>query len=147
MHEAPGENTRQHKTDELNRQALDIRVSDSVTSFTLSKQALDLATSVNYIKGIAEGLRTLAFCNIRLSKHEDALPKEKKIQNEDAYDPCVYVSTKKLNDIVEIRVKDNGSGISPTILDKIFQPFFTTKPTGQGTALGLSYDIIKAHGR
>jgi signal transduction histidine kinase len=45
-------------------------------------------------------------------------------------------------------VRDNGSGIPPKIMDKIFQPFFTTKPTGQGTGLGLSisYDIIKAHG-
>ncbi len=49
---------------------------------------------------------------------------------------------------IEIRVKDNGNGISQKVLDKIFQPFFTTKPTGQGTGLGLSlsYDIIKAHG-
>jgi signal transduction histidine kinase len=64
------------------------------------------------------------------------------------YEPLVIVSTKKLNDKVEIKVKDNGNGIPQKILDKIFQPFFTTKPTGQGTGLGLSlaYDIIKAHG-
>ncbi len=62
--------------------------------------------------------------------------------------PRVSVSTKKINDKVEIRVKDNGNGISQNLKDKIFQPFFTTKPTGQGTGLGLSlsYDIIKAHG-
>jgi two-component system, NtrC family, sensor kinase len=64
------------------------------------------------------------------------------------YEPTVSVSTKKINGKVEIKVKDNGNGIPQKILDKIFQPFFTTKPTGQGTGLGLSlsYDIIKAHG-
>jgi two-component system NtrC family sensor kinase len=62
--------------------------------------------------------------------------------------PTVWVSTKKEGDKVYISVKDNGNGIPQKIVDKIFQPFFTTKPTGQGTGLGLSlsYDIIKAHG-
>ena len=65
------------------------------------------------------------------------------------YEPTVTVSTRKIADKIEIRVKDNGNGIPQKILDKIFQPFFTTKPTGQGTGLGLSlaYDIItKGHG-
>jgi signal transduction histidine kinase len=64
------------------------------------------------------------------------------------YEPLVSVQTKKVNDKIEIIVKDNGNGIPKNIVDKIFQPFFTTKPTGQGTGLGLSlaYDIIKAHG-
>ena len=64
------------------------------------------------------------------------------------YEPTVSVSTKKVNNHVEIKVSDNGNGIPQKALDKIFQPFFTTKPTGQGTGLGLSlsYDIIKAHG-
>jgi signal transduction histidine kinase len=66
----------------------------------------------------------------------------------DEYEPTVLVSTRNLNDKIEIKVKDNGMGISKSLVEKIFQPFFTTKPTGQGTGLGLSlaYDIIKAHG-
>ena len=73
---------------------------------------------------------------------------EQKNKNLISYEPTVTVTTKKVNDEVEIRVSDNGNGISPNIVDKIFQPFFTTKPTGEGTGLGLSlsYDIIKAHG-
>ncbi len=64
------------------------------------------------------------------------------------YDPTVSISTKKLNKNVEIKITDNGNGIPQKVLDKIFQPFFTTKPTGQGTGLGLSlsYDIVKTHG-
>jgi len=73
---------------------------------------------------------------------------EKKKQIGNGYEPTVSVSTKKIDGKVEISVKDNGNGIPQKILDKIFQPFFTTKPTGQGTGLGLSlsYDIVKAHG-
>jgi len=75
-----------------------------------------------------------------------------------AFEPTVSVITKKQLPLsggggsegatIEISVKDNGNGIPKNVLDKIFQPFFTTKPTGQGTGLGLSisYDIIKAHG-
>ena len=65
-----------------------------------------------------------------------------------SYQPLVAVSTIKLDDKIQISVKDNGPGIPSSIVDKIFQPFFTTKPTGQGTGLGLSlaYDIVKAHG-
>ncbi len=64
------------------------------------------------------------------------------------YEPTVSVSTKKVDGKVFVSVKDNGNGIPQKIVDKIFQPFFTTKPTGQGTGLGLSlaYDIVKAHG-
>jgi two-component system, NtrC family, sensor kinase len=73
---------------------------------------------------------------------------EKKKLQPEGYEPTVSVSTKKVGSKVEIRVKDNGNGIPIKVMDKIFQPFFTTKPAGQGTGLGLSmsYDIIKAHG-
>ncbi|MCJ7465253.1 MAG: ATP-binding protein [Maribacter sp.] len=68
--------------------------------------------------------------------------------SEDKYEPTVWVSTKKDKSQITISVRDNGDGIPQKVLDKIFQPFFTTKPTGQGTGLGLSlsYDIVKAHG-
>ena len=67
---------------------------------------------------------------------------EKKKTSDKDYKPLVSIKTKKTNDKVEIIVNDNG--IPQNIIDKIFQPFFTTKPTGQGTGLGLSlaYDII-----
>jgi len=74
---------------------------------------------------------------------------EKKDHNYNGYEPVVSVSTKKNGNKVSIAVADNGMGIQQKILDKIFQPFFTTKPTGQGTGLGLSlsYDIVtKGHG-
>ena len=73
---------------------------------------------------------------------------EKKNRLKDVFEPTVLVSTKKMDNQIFISVKDNGPGIPSEIKDKIFQPFFTTKPTGQGTGLGLSlsYDIVKAHG-
>jgi signal transduction histidine kinase len=90
-----------------------------------------------------------------------AVMEKKNIMAGQPYEPVVFVSTKKITpelndadgiaggrDKILISVKDNGNGIPQKVLDKIFQPFFTTKPTGQGTGLGLSlsYDIVKAHG-
>ena len=76
-----------------------------------------------------------------------AVNERQKITKE-SYQPTVFLSTKRSGDKVILTVKDNGNGIPQNIVDKIFQPFFTTKPTGEGTGLGLglSYDIIKAHG-
>jgi signal transduction histidine kinase len=76
-----------------------------------------------------------------------AVGKKKKHPVEN-YEPAVSITTNKTSDKIEIKVTDNGDGIPPAIINKIFQPFYTTKPTGEGTGLGLSlsYDIVKAHG-
>jgi signal transduction histidine kinase len=73
---------------------------------------------------------------------------EQKNRNPESYKPTVSVTTKKSENSVLITVSDNGNGIPQKVVDKIFQPFFTTKPTGEGTGLGLSlaYDIVNAHG-
>jgi signal transduction histidine kinase len=74
---------------------------------------------------------------------------EKKNQHPEGYEPTVTVATKKTADNILITVQDNGNGIPQTVLDKVFQPFFTTKPSGQGTGLGLSmsYEIVTiSHG-
>lgn len=75
--------------------------------------------------------------------------KKKNTKHDSNYSPTVSISTKKLNNTIEISVKDNGNGIPQNVVAKIFEPFFTTKPTGEGTGLGLSmsYDIVtKGHG-
>ena len=76
-----------------------------------------------------------------------AVAEKKKLSGGD-YEPVVTISTQKSRGKIFIKVADNGNGMPQKVLDKIFQPFFTTKPTGQGTGLGLSlsYDIVKAHG-
>ena len=76
-----------------------------------------------------------------------AVMEKKKAQGSD-YESMVSVTTKKINHKVLISVRDNGNGIPQKVREKIFQPFFTTKPTGQGTGLGLSlsHDMVKAHG-
>ncbi len=75
-----------------------------------------------------------------------AQDKVRQVKDDNSYEPTVWVSTKKEEDNIEIGVRDNGNGIPSNVIDKIFQPFFTTKPTGEGTGLGLSlsYDIIKS---
>jgi signal transduction histidine kinase len=74
--------------------------------------------------------------------------KFQRLKDSGSYEPTVSVSTRKINQSVQITVQDNGNGMPAELRDKIFQPFFTTKPAGEGTGLGLSitYDIIKAHG-
>ena len=89
-----------------------------------------------------------AFYAVSQQRAEPARPAGGLAEARPGYEPTVTVSTQKINGKVRISVTDNGNGIPDSIKEKIFQPFFTTKPTGQGTGLGLSlsYDIIKAHG-
>jgi signal transduction histidine kinase len=69
---------------------------------------------------------------------------KRKAEMSNGYEPAVAATTKSLGDRVEIRIRDNGGGIPPEVREKMFNPFFTTKPPGEGTGLGLSlsYDII-----
>ncbi|MGK4568978.1 ATP-binding protein [Flavobacterium sp. 3HN19-14] len=73
---------------------------------------------------------------------------QKRKESDPGFKPVMEVTTSVKENTIEISVKDNGTGIPQQLIDKIFQPFFTTKPTGEGTGLGLSlaYDIVKAHG-
>ncbi len=94
-----------------------------------------------------------AFYAVNEKKKQPPIPDEEKNAVKNEYQPTVAVSTKLLKPHsgglgVELTVKDNGNGIPKNVVEKIFQPFFTTKPSGEGTGLGLSlsYDIIKAHG-
>jgi len=106
----------------------------------------DFDSSIEKIKLIPQDLGRVI---LNLLTNAFYVVNEKKHLNIAGYEPTVSVSTKKNGNKVEIRVADNGNGIPQKVLSKIFQPFFTTKPTGQGTGLGLSlsYDIVtKGHG-
>jgi len=74
---------------------------------------------------------------------------KRKVEAGDGYEPMISAATKNLGDKVEIRIRDNGTGIPEGVKEKIFNPFFTTKPSGEGTGLGLSMShdiIVKQHG-
>ena len=78
-----------------------------------------------------------------------AATKRKEQDNSDGFEPTLTASTKSLGDRVEIRIRDNGTGIPPDVKEKMFNPFFTTKPAGEGTGLGLSMShdiVVKQHG-
>jgi len=111
-----------------------------------AKFEMDLDKSIGKINIISQDIGRVI---LNLINNAFYAVNEKKKQVGEGYEPTVTVSTKQSNGTVEIKVRDNGNGIPQKVLDKIFQPFFTTKPTGQGTGLGLSlsYDIItKGHG-
>ena len=78
-----------------------------------------------------------------------AVTRRKAEHGEADFDPLLSAATKDLGDTVEIRIRDNGTGIPPEVKEKMFNPFFTTKPAGEGTGLGLSMShdiIVKQHG-
>jgi signal transduction histidine kinase len=90
---------------------------------------------------------TRVFLNL-ISNGFYAAMKRKRQANDDAYEPTLTATTKNLGDRVEIRIRDNGTGIPRAARDKIFNPFFTTKPAGEGTGLGLSLShdiVVKQH--
>ncbi|HEY5916977.1 MAG TPA: HAMP domain-containing sensor histidine kinase [Chryseolinea sp.] len=119
-----------------------IRAKDKTFS---AKFEVDLDPSVGKILAIAQDIGRVM---LNLINNAFYAVSQKKQLVKHAYEPDVSITTRKIGDKVEIRVKDNGIGIPPSIKEKIFQPFFTTKAAGQGTGLGLSlaYDIVtKAH--
>ena len=124
-----------------------LRAKDKSFNATLKTDFDERIVSINIVPQdigrVVLNLLTNAFYAV--NERKDALHASQDVHN---YEPTVSIITKKLDDKIEISVSDNGNGMTQSALDKIFQPFFTTKPTGQGTGLGLSlsYDIItKGH--
>jgi signal transduction histidine kinase/ligand-binding sensor domain-containing protein len=118
------------------------RAKDKTINISLKKSFDPSVNSINVVPQDI-GRAILNLCNNAFY----AVTEKRKTQPEE-YEPTVKVYTTQADHKVEIKIKDNGNGIPDKIKDKIFQPFFTTKPSGQGTGLGLSlaYDIVKAHG-
>ncbi len=105
---------------------------------------LELDPQAGTVNVISEDIARVIFNLVNNACHATS----DKSRLEPGYQPTMWVSTLRDADAVDIRAKDNGNGIPKEIIDKIFNPFFTTKPTGQGTGLGLSMsnDIIREHG-
>ncbi|HEV7424712.1 MAG TPA: ATP-binding protein, partial [Candidatus Paceibacterota bacterium] len=119
-----------------------LRAKDNMVNATMKTDFDNSITKVNIIP------QEIGRALLNLYNNAFYAVNEKKKTAGAGYEPTIYISTKKMGDKINISVKDNGNGIPPKTVDKIFQPFFTTKPTGQGTGLGLSlaYDSIKTHG-
>ncbi|SDS19200.1 Two component regulator propeller [Maribacter dokdonensis] len=119
-----------------------LRAKDKTFNATLNT---DFDDSISKLNIVAQDMGRVI---LNLITNAFYVVKKKKEENPDGYEPTVSVSTEKLGNMVLIKVSDNGNGVPKEVLDKIFQPFFTTKPSGEGTGLGLSlsYDIVKVHG-
>ncbi|MCI0530229.1 MAG: ATP-binding protein, partial [Nitrospira sp.] len=115
-----------------------MRAEDSSFNMTLKK---DYDFSVGLVEIVQQDMSRV-FLNLVNNACYSVHQKKKELG--EGYSPTLWVKTKNLGDRIEIRIRDNGKGIPQKIVDKIFNPFFTTKPTGKGTGLGLSisYDIV-----
>jgi len=115
------------------------------TNPSMTEMKTDFDQDLNLVKVVAQDIGRVILNLINNAFHAVA---ERAKQSGGDYKPLVTVATSEEDDQLIVKVGDNGNGIPEGIREKIFQPFFTTKPTGQGTGLGLSlsYDIIKAHG-
>jgi signal transduction histidine kinase len=128
-----------------------LRAKDKSFNATLKT---DFDESIGNINIIPQDIGRVILNLITNAFYAAPLPPEGGFKDPDyKHEPTIWLSTKRIvtpsgDGGVLISIRDNGPGIPQKILDKIFQPFFTTKPTGQGTGLGLSlsYDIVKAHG-
>lgn len=108
----------------------------------------DLSPEVGEIEVIPQDMGRV-FLNMVSNACHATDERRKALEKEGSpYEPTMWISTKRTQEHVEVRIRDNGAGIPPDIIDKIFNPFFTTKPTDQGTGLGLalSNDIVREHG-
>ncbi len=132
-----------------------LRAKDKSFNATLKTDFDDAISKIDVVPQeigrVILNLLTNAFYAVSEKKKQLAknLPAEESQKEQSPYTPTVLISTKKLNGKVEIKISDNGKGISEAEVEKIFQPFYTTKPSGKGTGLGLSmsYEIVtKEHG-
>ncbi|WP_265272929.1 sensor histidine kinase [Nostoc sp. KVJ3] len=144
LHARSGESKREStKLNELLEETLNLayhgmRAKDTSFNITFDKNYDD---TISQIEIVPEDINR-AFLNIISNACYAMQKKQQEIGSE--FSPVIQVRSKNLGDAVEIRIRDNGSGISPEVCDRIFEHFFTTKPTGEGTGLGLSltYEII-----
>ena len=135
-----------HLTEEYLRLAYQgLRAKDKSFNATLTT---DLAPTLPPVEAVGADLGRVLL-NLFSNAFYAVRQRQRQRLGEAGYAPTVTVSTRQVGEQVEIRVRDNGLGIPEAVRDKIFQPFFTTKPAGEGTGLGLSlsYDIVtKGHG-